>query len=321
MMGKAVSVIEHGTGQNISRPQNQLWLAASARRGFDMRVGKHDDVAALTQGLADMTNALHEVLGMRIGGPDSWHAGWASRNLPVMETVRSTFSNALSHIDFGKLLEIVRRWQDAYRRQQVMQDSDSELIRGLTWRAPLDSYSNETRVIVPLLSQADLIEEGRAMQHCVGSYTCDCRLGQLQIWSIRTIDGKRCSTLATAFKRLPNGHWKATINQHRGHSNAAPDQLTCQAARELIQTLSASDADMKQFWEWRRTLAQLSPKERGILIATRLLERSLLDSLPKKLSLDVMEANIRQVVQERHRNPRHAREHRMSQSTVASVLL
>ena len=296
-MGKAVEVIEKGTGQNITRPQNQLWLAASARRGFDMKAVEPGDVAALTQALADMSNALHEVLAMRIGGAQSWHAGWSQRNEPVMESIRRVVSRAMSHVEFSKLLDLVRRWQDAFRRAQTIQDQDSELIRGLTWRSPVDEYANDSRIIVPLLSQPDLIEEGRAMNHCVGGYTCDCRLGKLQIWSIRTLEGQRCSTLATEFKRSPDGRWKATINQHRGHSNATPDKATIRAAHELLGNLSANDADLQQFWEWRRTLAQLSVKERGILIATRTLERSLQDALPRKLSLDILESDIRQSLQ------------------------
>lgn len=305
-MGSAVNVIEKGTGQSITRPQNQLWLAASARRGFDMKGIEQDEVVALTQGLADMTNALNEVLAMRIGGADSWHAGWSSRHVPTMEAIRTQVSRAMSHVEFRKLLDLVRRWQDAFRRQQSMQDADSELIRGLTWRAPLDTFSTESRVIVPLLSQADLIEEGRAMNHCIGGYTCDCRLGELQVWSIRTLDGKRCSTLATRFKRSPNGKWIAIVNDHRGHSNVAPDQSARQAAHDLMSTLSATDADMRQFWEWRRTLAQLSVKERGVLIATRVLERSLLETLPRKLSLDTLESDIRQSIGARTKPIRHS---------------
>ena len=305
-MGDAVSVIQKGTGQSITRPQNQLWLAALARQGFDMKGIERNEVAAMTQGLADMSNALQEVLAMRIGGAEAWHAGWSDRNVPAMQVIKARVSHAIGHVDFRKLLQLVRRWQDAFRRQQAIQDQDSELIRGLTWRSPVDEYSNDSRIIVPLLSQPDLIEEGRAMNHCVGGYTCDCRLGKLQIWSIRTLNGSRCSTLATEFKRSQDGHWSATINQLRGHSNASPDRSTVQAAHELLRTLSASNTHMQHFWEWRRTLAQLSVKERGILIATRALERSLQDSLPKKLSLDVLEADIRQIISDSRKELRKA---------------
>lgn len=315
-MGQAVELIEKGTGQSITRPQNQLWLAASARRDFDLKMPNMEDTAALTQGLADMSNAMREVLAMRIGGHQAWHAGWLSRHLTTAEVIHRMITHALGHLEFGRLLEIVRRWQDAFRRQQSIRDQDSELIRGLTWRAPIDEFNNESRVIVPLLSQTELIEEGRAMDHCVGSYTCDCRLGQLQIWSIRTLEGQRCSTLATRFERLAEGSWRAVITQHRGKSNVAPDSATKHAAHELLRTLSAGQAEMMQFWEWRRTLAQLSPKERGMLIATRALERSLQDALPRKLSLAVLEAEIHLVLKQNSKPLHQKRQSSLSALTA-----
>jgi hypothetical protein len=73
---------------------------------------------------------------------------------------------------------------------------------------------------------------------------------------------------------------------------------------------------MMQFWEWRRTLAQLSPKERGMLIATRALERSLQDALPRKLSLAVLEAEIHLVLKQNSKPLHQKRPSSMSALTA-----
>jgi hypothetical protein len=291
-MGAAVTTIWQVSGHAIARPQNQLWLAAAARRRFDVRLPDMEDTAALTVGLADMRNALRDILALRLGNRQSWPLEWLSRNPRAAAVIDGVIGRALMHVDFSRLLEIVRRWQDAFRRHQSANGEDSALIRGLTWRAPLDGFRTEDRTIVPLLTQAELIEEGNAMHHCVGSYSCDCRMGRVQIWSIRAPDGHRCSTLATRFQRRAAGGWKASISQHSARANAQPDASSIAAARALIANLSANHEDLKGFWEWRQTLAPLSPKDRGMLIVTRALERSLAEVLPRKLSLDSLAAEV-----------------------------
>jgi PcfJ-like protein len=42
--------------------------------------------------------------------------------------------------------------------------------------------------ITELLSSGELIDEGRAMSHCVGSYAGSCASGRVSIWSLRSID-------------------------------------------------------------------------------------------------------------------------------------
>lgn len=53
--------------------------------------------------------------------------------------------------------------------------------------------------IVQLLTSRDLINEGRRMNHCVGSYYAQCVKGQKSVWSIRrgkSLNGKSIATIA-----------------------------------------------------------------------------------------------------------------------------
>lgn len=51
--------------------------------------------------------------------------------------------------------------------------------------------------VIELTSSFDLQEEGRALKHCVGSYSWECKLGRSSIWSLRFSDGITQSVLVT----------------------------------------------------------------------------------------------------------------------------
>lgn len=291
-MGEVVTLIERVTGSPIARLQNRFWLATAAQAGYVLKMPDLGGDAALSAGLIDLRNALRQVLGFRVSGDKSWHAEWLACNRAAADAIEQVMARALGHVLFTRLLDIVRRWQGAFRRQQSDNDEDHAMIRGLTWIAPMDQFIAEDRVIVPLLTAAELIDEGNAMDHCVGSYTCSCRMGSMQVWSVRKVDGTRCSTLATTFVRRLDGGWMAAIRQHRARHNEVPDSSSKAAAKALVRSLSARHTKFKQFWEWRQTLARLSPKDRGMLIAIKALSRSLEEVIPKKLGLDVLTAEI-----------------------------
>jgi hypothetical protein len=295
-MGEVVEAIEQVTGASMDSQQNRLWLAAAAKRNFELPL--IGDAAALTTGLADMRNALREVLGLRISGHADWHAGWLNRNPAVASAIEQVIHRSLGHIEFARLLEIVRRWQDAFRRQHATDNAENALIRGLTWRAPVEELRTGDWVIVPILSAAELIEEGQQMEHCVGSYISDCRMGRLQIWSVRDALGQRRSTLATRFQKAPSG-WIAGISQHRAKLNAKPDPASYAAARELLKALNTGQVEMQPFKDWCLTIARLSAKDRSVLLATNALNKSLEEVLPRKLALDVLAAEIRRSMEQK----------------------
>jgi PcfJ-like protein len=71
-----------------------------------------------------------------------------------------------------------------------------------------------------LLTSEELRREGRAMNHCVGSYDRSCVKGTISIWSLQVEDcqqkaGRRVMTIAVQNK-------SRVINQARGRANAFP---------------------------------------------------------------------------------------------------
>ena len=73
--------------------------------------------------------------------------------------------------------------------------------------------------IVQLKSSGELVEEGRAMRHCVASYVYSCKRGACSIWSLRTSDGFKSKPLVTIEVNSRN-----TIVQARRKFNARPSQ-------------------------------------------------------------------------------------------------
>jgi hypothetical protein len=70
--------------------------------------------------------------------------------------------------------------------------------------------------IVPIDNSAELYREGKAMHHCVGTYTDYVQRGQLCVYSVRSY-GERVATLALA----RNGN-RSSLTEIRGPCNALP---------------------------------------------------------------------------------------------------
>lgn len=73
--------------------------------------------------------------------------------------------------------------------------------------------------ITQILKTNDLIEEGHAMRHCVGSYTSACSSGRSSIWSV-----VRCDVHDVGFRRvltieLRDNGYNYYVGQIRGYAN------------------------------------------------------------------------------------------------------
>lgn len=83
------------------------------------------------------------------------------------------------------------------------------------WDCPWGTRVVGDYTVVSLDDTSKLIEEGRAMHHCVGGYTSRCITEGLRIFSVRSEDSERLSTLTLG--PLGGGSWY--IQQHRALQN------------------------------------------------------------------------------------------------------
>lgn len=71
-------------------------------------------------------------------------------------------------------------------------------IEGWSWNpSPKDRSKREEFMVTQLRTAADLIEETRAMHHCVASYAAKCIAGHVSIWSLRHRLGRDTQRLLT----------------------------------------------------------------------------------------------------------------------------
>lgn len=122
-------------------------------------------------------------------------------------------------------------------------------VKQEVWESRLGEVEVRGYQVVPLTTAHDLIDEGKDMHHCVGSYTRNCLEGRSRIFSIRK-DGVKLATLEIV-RRLPedvgllpgdirdkmqfvNGV-QFTVNQVRGHCNAEVSDTLKGVAKEVAK--------------------------------------------------------------------------------------
>ena len=91
-------------------------------------------------------------------------------------------------------------------------------IPGLVYEEGKDS-DKKIYTIKELLSTKELVQEGSAMRHCVGSYSYSCRKGGSAIYSLSVKSENGTKRLLTVEINIP----KKAITQARGFANAFPD--------------------------------------------------------------------------------------------------
>jgi hypothetical protein len=113
---------------------------------------------------------------------------------------------------------------------------------------------------------ADLSEEGRAMHHCVSSYSANCKRGDSRIFSIR-LNGERFSTMELRLsdengrqKPYDHQHPKAedqwSMAQNLGNCNARiTDPSAIAFCEAVVQAANAAHAAWIVDLEARRSLA------------------------------------------------------------------
>lgn len=112
-------------------------------------------------------------------------------------------------------------WGDLMRRQatwheDVVARRDAGQTSGKAvkpWGCPLDKHVDGEWSAHYLGTADELTEEGRAMHHCVSSYSGQCKAGTSRIYSVR-LNGERVSTLEFKLKSGEAGAYKAYEHQH-----------------------------------------------------------------------------------------------------------
>lgn len=118
------------------------------------------------------------------------------------------------------------------------------------WPIPLRVVEYSGLRFLPLCSDIALVEEGRAMRHCIGSYSNRCRRSSLRAFSVRhRKTGNRVATLTVIFC---DGVWK--LDAISGLENSDVDERIIQATDGLLRSMDEATAADESF---RTLLAEL----------------------------------------------------------------
>lgn len=83
-------------------------------------------------------------------------------------------------------------------------EDESYAAKGVAWKVPFKTVLRDDLELVAMSSTTELLEEGRLMRNCVGSWSKRCAKGDELLLSVRNATGKR---LATLHCKWTKDHW------------------------------------------------------------------------------------------------------------------
>ena len=148
---------------------------------------------------------------VELAGPPQPNFAMKARSLDKMMNQMEAWHEDLAadgNGHFGRGRKALIRWEPSGIGSLRIQEENPQTGEKTTW------------MIQELLSNRELMTEGRGMHHCVVSYAKNCRKGNTSIWSLQAIDGgdqerQPVMTIAVDVRRK-------NITQVRGKYNIAP---------------------------------------------------------------------------------------------------
>jgi hypothetical protein len=135
---------------------------------------------------------------------------------------------------------VLQRQHQEWRLEQVLQ-REARSPAPAQWPVFVPAVSWEGLRFVSLASDAALLAEGDAMDHCIGGYGERCRGGMLRAYSVR--DGKSGTRVATlTVEEVAPGRWR--IDAIKGHYNAPVTKRVEEAAFSVLRSLEEAHASL-----------------------------------------------------------------------------
>jgi hypothetical protein len=146
-------------------------------------------------------------------------------------------------------------WESLKRLRRESVIVEAQKLSQNDWPPIIRKFESGPFVMLALCNESELVAEGEAMDHCVGTFGDICRFQPLRIFSIQQKKNKqRVATLA--IKEFKSGHWE--VNQLKGPSNADAGPGLWEEIDGLLQIVNAvsrRDAKLRKFLDFIHTLA------------------------------------------------------------------
>ncbi len=147
-----------------------------------------------------------------------------------------------------RLFKMANQWEQVYGQFSCIrlgiktQSNTKENLASLRWPSLLSSnYCRGPYRMVELTSQPDLENEGRKLEHCVGSYGLKCLIHGSYIYSIRDRSGNSLSTFEIKFKND-----KAELLQHYAMDDSEPTNEQQACVRYFVERALSSVSQEKR---------------------------------------------------------------------------
>ena len=235
------------------------WLEEAARIGWQKAYARLAAIEGGVDALADTFDFLDE-----LGSAGDWLDARANKpNIPWAqwrEESRARWLRAPEALGMFRIVEASLRWHRTLWVEAGLPDSTDTRRSAWPHLLPQPVSLGDGIEAVSLGNAAELAEEGRRMQHCVGSYWRHCFLGESHIVSLRNSNGDSLSTIEI---RLPgNGARQCHIVQHRAERNQTPSgKLPSMENRLCAKVMQL--ADFKALNKWRQSAAKIDASFRS----------------------------------------------------------
>lgn len=206
------------TGRPASSRLNEAFLPAISKRGWEITEEKLNKVGLDTEN-AHLFRKFVAASNRALAGSiiDACKVSASTATILASRVLET----ALVSVGVVNLGPIARVWPTLVGRSRIENKAWWDQLRGKNWPAVIDvPFECEDCEVVALASPEQLVEEGKVMGHCVGSYVHSCLDGKAFIFSVRRKDGLRLGTAELWFKSADTSdQFRIGIKQFKGHGN------------------------------------------------------------------------------------------------------
>jgi hypothetical protein len=247
------------TGRPAASPLNAAFLPAISRRGWTVTERKLEGVGLTREGasrLRDFVLACQRFLAEEIV---------QTLSLPSDEARRLSsrlLDGVFVSIGVLELAQLALRWPAFLGRSRLAHQAWCEHMQGKHWPGVItEPFEWEELRVVALTRPEELVEEGRVMGNCVGTYIQDCLDGRAYLFSVRGGDGVPLATGELDFvPRRTSGRQQIFIVQLKGPGNQRPSSQAARAFHAFTRFLETEApqariaqvvTDMSRARKWR----------------------------------------------------------------------
>lgn len=221
--------------------EEQVWAGLQREMRAKSALAERFDAALLerAEALIESKNAKGVSLGVK-GAVKALKADLALVEDWAADRPGAFFTDLDPKLRWSTLRRGQERWHEEARHR------DAAVGKG--WRAALGSWSDASGewAAEELLTPRELSLEGKAMRHCVGSYSEQCRNGSSRIFSIKKNGVRALTAQFSASKQvsvegaLSHEAAQWSLTQNKGPCNIEPSKEGAAKTRELREALQAA---------------------------------------------------------------------------------